>query len=138
MIAELIIGPQLSKDGGKGGNKDGSGWKTDGWVRWLEGLYGSYERRMQKMSSILEEEKHALRSSNRRPTDLASSFSSDKDEEYPVVSETQMYDFVYPLTGMFLRMRVRYEMHPLYAKVEHERLARVLWIYMTQKAPSCL
>jgi DNA-binding transcriptional MocR family regulator len=133
MIAELIIGPQSSKDGGKGGNKDGSGWKTDGWVRWLEGLRGNYERRMQKMSFILEEGKYALRSSNRQPVDVASSFSSDEDEEYQVVSKTQMYDFVYPLAGMFLWMRAHYETHPLYAKVEHERLARALWIYMTKE-----
>jgi DNA-binding transcriptional MocR family regulator len=133
MIAELIIGPQSSKDGGKGGNKDGRGWKTDGWVRWLEGLRGNYERRMQKMSSILEEGKYALRSSSRQPVNMASSFSSDEDEEYQVVSKTQMYDFVYPLAGMFLWMRAHYETHPLYTKVEHERLARALWIYMTQE-----
>jgi DNA-binding transcriptional MocR family regulator len=133
MIAELIMGPRSNKDGGKGGNKDGSGWKTDGWVRWLEGLRGNYERRMQKMSSILEEGKYALRSSNRQPVDVASSFSSDDDEEYQVVSKTQMYDFVYPLAGMFLWMRVHYETHPLYAKVEHERLARALWTYMIQE-----
>jgi DNA-binding transcriptional MocR family regulator len=133
MIAELIIGPQSPKDGGKGGNKDGSGWKTDGWVRWLEGLRGNYERRMQKMSAILEEGKYALRSSNRQPVDMVSSFSSDEDEEYQVVSKTQMYEFDYPLAGMFLWMRAHYETHPLYAKVEHERLARALWIYMTQE-----
>jgi aspartate/methionine/tyrosine aminotransferase len=133
MIAELIIGPQSNKDGGKGGNKDGSGWKTAGWVRWLEGLRGNYERRMQKMTSILEEGKYALRSSNQQPVDVASSFSSDDDEEYQVVSKTQMYDFVYPLAGMFLWMRAHYETHPLYTKVEHERLARALWLYMTQE-----
>lgn len=133
MIAELIIGPQSPKDGGKGGNKDGSGWKTDGWVRWLEGLRGNYERRMQKMSAILEEGKYALRSSTRQPVDMASSFSSDEDEEYQVVSKTQMYEFDYPLAGMFLWMRAHYETHPLYAKVEHKRLARALWIYMTQE-----
>lgn len=132
MIAELIMGPQSSKDGGKGGNRDGSGWKVDGWVRWLEGLRGNYERRMQKMSTILEEGKFTARSSNRLSLDLASS-SSDEDEEYQIVSKTQMYDFVYPLAGMFLWMRVHYEAHPLFTKVEHKRLARALWIYMTQE-----
>jgi hypothetical protein len=33
----------------------------------------------------------------------------DEDEEYQVVSKTQMYDFVYPLAGMFLWMRAHYE-----------------------------
>jgi hypothetical protein len=44
MIAELIIGPQSPKDSGKVGNKDGSGWKTDGWVCWLEGAGRPNER----------------------------------------------------------------------------------------------
>jgi DNA-binding transcriptional MocR family regulator len=99
MIAELIISPQSGKDGGNEGNKDGSRWKTDGWVRQLGGLHDNYERKMQKMSSIPEEEKHALHSSNRRP---ASSFSSDEDEEYQMASKTRMYVFVYSLAGMFL------------------------------------
>jgi aspartate/methionine/tyrosine aminotransferase len=133
MIAELIIGPQSAEDGGKGGNKDGSGWKTDGWVRWLEGLRGNYERRMQRMTAILEEGKYALLSSTPQPVDMASSFSSDEDEEYQIVSKTQMYEFNYPLAGMYLWMRAHYETHPLFTKVEHERLARALWIYMTQE-----
>jgi hypothetical protein len=44
MIAELIIGPQSPQDGDKGGNKDGRRWKTDGWVRWLEGAGRPNER----------------------------------------------------------------------------------------------
>ena len=138
MIAELIMGPQSTDDGGKGGSKDGSGWKVDGWVRWLEGLRGNYERRMQKMSSILEEGKYAVRSSGRQRANEMSSFSSDEEEEFQIVSKTQMFDFVYPMAGMFLWMHVHFESHPLYSKYDHEKLARALWIYMTQEPFRCL
>ena len=137
MIAELIMGPRdPSTDGGKGGGKDGAGWKVDGWVRWLEGLRGNYERRMQIMSSTLEEGKYTVKSVQYDRALSASSFSSDsssEDEDFQLVSKTQMYDFVYPLAGMFLWLHVHFHTHPLYAKVEHERLAHALWIFCTQK-----
>jgi aspartate/methionine/tyrosine aminotransferase len=88
---------------------------------------------MQRMTAILEEGKYVLLSSAPQPVDMASSFSSDEDEEYQIISKTQMYDFNYPLAGMYLWMRAHYETHPLFAKVEHERLARALWIHMTQE-----
>lgn len=138
MIAELIMGPQSSEDGGKGGSKDGSGWKVDGWVRWLEGLRGNYERRMQKMSSILEDGKYAVTSSTHRQPSTDSSFSSDDEEDYQLVSKIQMYDFVYPMAGMFLWMHVRFDTHPLYAKVDPQRLSRAMWIYLTQDPYKCL
>ncbi len=132
MIAELIMGPQTPSDGGRGGSKDGSGWDVDGWVRWLEGLRGNYERRMQKMSSILEDGKYIIRSSTRRRSNHASSFESD-DDEFQMVSKTQMYDFAYPMAGMFLWMHIRFETHPLFNKVDHQRLAKALWVYLTTK-----
>lgn len=130
LIAELIMGPQTPSDGGRGGSKDGSGWNMDGWVRWLEGLRGNYERRMQKMSSILEHGKYTINTSTRRWSDQNSSFESD-DEDFQLVSKIQMYDFVYPMAGMFLWMRIHFESHPLYTQVDHARLAKALWVYLT-------
>jgi DNA-binding transcriptional MocR family regulator len=130
MIAELIMGPQSPSDGGRGGSKDGSGWNMDGWVRWLEGLRGNYERRMQKMSSILEDGKYIISSSTRRRSDQ--DYISDSDEEeFQVVSKTQMYDFAYPMAGMFLWMHINFETHPLFSKVDHQKLAKALWVYLT-------
>jgi DNA-binding transcriptional MocR family regulator len=131
MIAELIIGPQTPSDGGRGGGKDGSGWSVDGWVRWLEGLHGNYERRMQEMSSILEDGKYTITSATRRRSNNA---SVTEDEEFEVVSKTKMYDFAYPMAGIFLWMRINVETHPLFAKVEHQRLAKALWVHLTTKA----
>jgi DNA-binding transcriptional MocR family regulator len=136
MIAELIMGPRSgTSDGSKGGSADGSGWKADGWVRWLEGLRGNYERRMQQMSSILEEGKYVVRSSARRP-----SIGIENEEEFQIVSKTQMYDFVYPLAGMFLWMHIHFETHPLFnnKKVPHARLSRALWVWNTMEPWKCL
>ena len=122
MIAELLMGG----DSGRGGSKDGSGWKVDGWVRWLEGLRGNYERRMQLMASTLEEGKYLIQ--DHKPK--TNTFSPD-DIEYEVVHKTQMYEFVYPMAGMFLWLHARFETHPLFDAVDHARLFEALWILLT-------
>jgi DNA-binding transcriptional MocR family regulator len=124
MIAELIMGPQSKTDGGRGGTKNGSGWKVDGWVRWLEGLRGVYERRMNRMASILEEGKYHLKQSTPIKKD---------DDDWAVVTKTQMYDFDWPRGGMFIWLKLTLESHPLWGKVEPEKLAKALWIYLTTK-----
>jgi DNA-binding transcriptional MocR family regulator len=127
LIAELLIGPQSSKDGGRGGEKDGSGWQMDGWVRWLEGLRGNYERRMQVMCTVLEKGKYLIKSGRRQSI---SSLSSDW-EEWGVVEKTLMYDFAWPLGGMFIWVKINFQSHPLLKKVEHGKLAQALWFYLT-------
>jgi DNA-binding transcriptional MocR family regulator len=126
MIAELLVGPAASGDPGKGGSKDGTGWKVDGWVRWLEGLRGNYERRMQMMASTLEEGKYLIQDSKPK----SNTFAPD-DMEYEVVHKTQMYDFVYPMAGMFLWLHARFETHPLFHEVDHARLFQALWVLLT-------
>jgi len=138
MIAELILGPDHSglqdpkaaKKGGKGGLPDGEGWKADGWVRWLEGLRGNYERRMNQMSRLLDDGKYLVKSGRRN------SLSSDEDE-WSVVEKTQLYSFQWPIGGMFIWLKVHFENHPLYSTYakSHElpRLSRALWIFWTTK-----
>lgn len=129
MIAELIKGPSDdASDPGKGGSKDGSGWKVDGWVRWLEGLRGNYERRMQVMATILEAGRYHV---TQVPT-------TDGFEE---VHKTQLFDFNYPMGGMFLWLRVHFHSHPLLTQTHHHRLgpkhfsgpdlARAFWLFLT-------
>ncbi|OLN84958.1 Aromatic amino acid aminotransferase C56E4.03-like protein 2 [Colletotrichum chlorophyti] len=81
------------------------GWKMDGWVRWLEGLRGVYERRMSRMSSILDGGAYQLKQSTPR---------SAEDAEWGVVSKTRLYEFAWPRGGMFIWMRLRLETHPLW------------------------
>jgi DNA-binding transcriptional MocR family regulator len=128
LIAELLLGPSAHGDPGKGGSKDGSGWGIDGWVRWLEGLRGNYERRMQIMANILDEGQFLIQDSLRRP-----SISQSDADEYQVLHKTQLYDFAYPMAGMFLWLRAHFETHPLIDKVSGQRLSQALWIFMTKK-----
>lgn len=127
MIAQLIIGPQSHN--GKGGGKSDNGWKTDGWVRWLEGLRGNYERRMQTMCHVLVSNAHLVKS-GRRPS-LSSSLCQEAGGDWAVISSSLMYTFTRPLGGMFIWLRLRLETHPLSSKVPLPKLAHALWIHLT-------
>jgi DNA-binding transcriptional MocR family regulator len=118
------MGPQDSSDGGRGGSKNGSGWDVGGWVRWLEGLRGSYERRMQTMCSVLEKGKYYVKT-GRRP-------SIDGDE-WSVVEKTLMYDFIWPLGGMFIWVKLNLRTHPLWKKAMPRELSHALWVFLTAK-----
>lgn len=63
VLAELLIGP----DSKPKSVKDNSGWDMTGWVRWLEGLRGEYERRMIIMCDILDEGKEQLKFVRSKP-----------------------------------------------------------------------
>ncbi|KAK2759685.1 aromatic amino acid aminotransferase [Colletotrichum kahawae] len=108
------------------------GWKMDGWVRWLEGLRGVYERRMNRMSSILDDGAVQLKQSTPR---------SVEDADWGVVSKTRLYEFDWPRGGMFIWLRMRFETHPLWMAtggkvlplIDGEKLSTALMIYATQK-----
>jgi hypothetical protein len=154
MIGELLLGPSNSDDEGRGGAKDGSGWSFDGWVRWLEGLRGNYERRMNRMSEILEEGTTIVKSGRRnslnalsreiRATKLTDhrndqKHDQDNEDEWTVIQHTPVYNFVRPMGGMFFWLRFDFSSHPL-AKPKDKsqtvalpRLALSLWIFWTTK-----
>lgn len=150
MVAELIIGQQGKESIAKGEprSKVRSGWKVDGWVRWLEGLRGDYERRMQSMCTVLEENKFILlesveqkqrqQRSSRRPFGLGSGGSDIVGGEWELVHKVQMFDFVWPQAGMFVWLNVRLDTHPLREVVGEEKLARALWNHLTKKPYLCL
>ncbi|KAI4281702.1 MAG: hypothetical protein L6R38_003484 [Xanthoria sp. 2 TBL-2021] len=119
MIAEMIMGPH--DPDGRGGGKADAGWKTDGWVRWLEGLRGNYERRMQTMCGIFEAGKQLVKTGRRQ----------SMNEEWSVIDTIPMFDFVWPLGGMFVWVKLNLESHPLWKKTSHEKLSRALWIHLT-------
>lgn len=133
MIAELIMGPQSSHDPGRGGAADGSGWKVDGWVRWLEGLRGNYERRMQTMCDVLDAGKEIVKAGRRKSlTDLI------EEDEWAVVEKTHIYSFVRPLGGMFVWIRFDFSSHPLAKKVPAAQLSQALWVFWTHRPYLCL
>lgn len=138
MIAELIVGPAKGGEGeGKGGAADGSGWEVAGWVRWLEGLRGEYERRMSEMCDILTEGQHLVKS-GRRPSISAMLDDSDDEaaqkDEWSVVEKTELFYFVRPLGGMFVWLRFHFDSHPLSGKpFSGPELAKALWVLWTTK-----
>ncbi|KAF5631248.1 aromatic amino acid aminotransferase I [Fusarium sp. NRRL 52700] len=109
LIAQTILGPHPStletfSSLSESEKPSFTGWQLDGWVRWLEGLRGEYERRMTRMCSILE--KNAF--SPRQPTSQNPGLDSD------VVSKIRLFDFDWPRGGMFIWLRVHFEKHALY------------------------
>jgi DNA-binding transcriptional MocR family regulator len=132
MVAQLILGQQVDSDSGDSKKSD-RGWQMDGWVRWLEGLRGGYERRMQAMCSILEEGKYLI------DTDAGLRRSQPHEESaWEVVDKVQMYDFDWPTGGMFVWIKIRLDTHPLHGKYEPARLSKALWAHLTQKPYLCL
>lgn len=119
MVAELIMGPHNPH--GRGGGKDGLGWKIDGWVRWLEGLRGNYERRMQIMCGIFDEGKQLVKTGRRQ----------SMSQDWSVIDAVPMFDFAWPLGGMFIWIKLNFETHPLWKKTSHDKLSRGLWIHLT-------
>ena len=124
IIAQLIIGPQAHE--GRGGGKEDKGWKTDGWVRWLEGLRGNYERRMQSMCRILDEGSQLVEAKG-------ASYGHRSDAEWSLVNTTTMYSFQWPMGGMFVWVRIHFETHPLFddPHISHEKLSHALWVNLT-------
>ncbi|KAF2172739.1 hypothetical protein M409DRAFT_62452 [Zasmidium cellare ATCC 36951] len=133
MIAELILGPDHSgldkktKDG-KGPLPGAQGWKADGWVRWVEGLRGNYERRMNHMCRILDAGKYLVKSGRRN-----SLAEGSEEEEWSVVERTQVLSFDWPVGGMFLWLHILFENHPLFSAYKKTawRLSKALWIFWT-------
>ena len=82
-----------------------SGWKADGWVRWLAGLRGEYEDRMNRMCTILDEGAYQLKQST--PV-------READADWGVITKTQLLSFDWPRGGMFIWLRVHFENHPLW------------------------
>jgi len=78
----------------------------DGWVRWLEGLRGAYERRMQRMCRILDAGAHEIKTGH--------FVNSRADADWDVVTKTKLLDFSWPRGGMFIWLRVLFEKHPLW------------------------
>ena len=126
MIAQWIMGSQDSNHVKSDLGQLAAGYKTDGWVRWLEGLRGSYERRARTMAQILQSNAHLVKA-GRRP----SLSGEDGEDEWSVVSTAVMYSLPAPMGGMFIWLRLHLETHPLASKVELSKLAQALWVHLT-------
>lgn len=145
IVSELVVGNQpaevtrswlSSLRGGKNSNGAPntafSGWQMDGWVRWIEGLRGEYERRMARMCRILDEGSVYVKQGTPRAT---------ADADVCVLTKTQLFDFAWPRGGMFVWLRVLFENHPLYGAassdgadiIDGSALSTALMIFLTRK-----
>ena len=108
MIAQLLLGHQTEKvrtflSLSPAERLAFTGWSTSGWVRWLEGLRGAYERRMNRMCEILDADKDGIRDVN-GPRDSV------------VIFKTPRLYFDWPRGGMFVWVRVHLEHHRFMAR----------------------
>ncbi|KAI9803801.1 MAG: hypothetical protein M1825_001681 [Sarcosagium campestre] len=123
MVAELLMGKL-----GAGENRsviesqENKPWNTDGWVRWLEGLRGEYEERMQVMCNILEDGRYMMAAAGRR---------SSEPDSWSIVDKVKMYDFEWPQGGMFVWLELNLSSHPLYDRMSAAKLSHALWVHLT-------
>lgn len=108
------------------------GWQTDGWVRWIEGLRGMYERRMVRMCRILDEGAVYVKQGTPRAA---------ADSDVCVLTKTRLYEFAWPRGGMFVWLRVMLQDHPLFGAatsdghdiIDGTALSTGLLIFLTRK-----
>ncbi|KAH6626993.1 pyridoxal phosphate-dependent transferase [Chaetomium sp. MPI-SDFR-AT-0129] len=107
-----------------------SGWDTSGWVRWLEGLRGNYERRMVRMCRALDAGSTLI-------TTTTTYDDGDGDSEWDAVTvtTTPLYTYSWPRGGMFVWLRMLFQSHPLWnhPDVDGPTLARALQVWLTRK-----
>jgi DNA-binding transcriptional MocR family regulator len=145
IIAQLVMGPSGDIPPQRftfSQSSQQTGWKIDGWVRWLEGLRGNYERRMNIMCNILEQGKYLLKTGRRRKTNHNIELEGlendeeaiiDSDNEWRHIVANQIFDFQYPMGGMFVWVRIDFTKHPLAGKYPFPKLANALWVWLTTK-----
>jgi len=137
LVAESIMGPQpeaatsVFASRTRAEQRLFTGWKTEGWVRWIAGLRGEYERRMNTMCKLLEEHAYQLKQST--PT-------RDGDSDWGVITKTQLYEFEWPRGGMFLWLKIHFEAHPLFMAtgsqgnvIDGPALSTALMMFLTHK-----
>ncbi|KAL5866314.1 hypothetical protein ACKVWC_011506 [Pyricularia oryzae] len=115
-FVQVVIARLLSEPDGDDANGSSSrtSWGFQSWVGWLQGLRSAYRRRMVKMATVLERGKHVA---------TASTTNGGGEE-----NKVGMFDFRWPMGGMFLWVEVKIENHPLAVSVDLRRLMRDLWI----------
>ena len=133
IVAELLLG-----QGGK--HLDEQSWQMDGWVRWLEGLRGDYERRMQTMCGILEEGMDHIHDPDTSTSPLTDPDVFADADDWSLISKTQIYTFTRPTAGMFIWLRLNLCTHPLALSQRYtpQQLSRALWKHLTREPYLCL
>ncbi|PKS05352.1 hypothetical protein jhhlp_008726 [Lomentospora prolificans] len=133
MIAQLLLGNQTETVArfmslGSKERQSFTGWSTDGWVRWLAGLRGSYERRMNRMCTIIDEYSYVPRTASKH---------IGLDDDWAYVFTPRVLDYSWPRGGMFIWLKVRLHRHRCFGQqgkkfvIDGPRIAKALMVHLT-------
>ncbi|EPS44486.1 hypothetical protein H072_1537 [Dactylellina haptotyla CBS 200.50] len=115
-------------------------WGMSGWVTWLNLLRHEYEQRMNFMCAALEESRTVtiINVKNVRMRDDDGNLI--EGEKYSLVHKAvkELYEFERPMGGMFVWVRVYFEIHRLYDGTNGKEIMEALWNYLAKPEFSCL
>ena len=74
------------------------------------------------MCTIFDEGKYLVKSGRRKSIDA---------DEWSVVDRVPLFDFQWPMGGMFVWVQMNFQTHPLWKKTTPQKLARALWVHLT-------
>ncbi|KAF3918859.1 hypothetical protein ABW20_dc0102492 [Dactylellina cionopaga] len=115
-------------------------WGMSGWITWLSLLRHQYEQRMNIMCSSLEESRQVtmIHLKNIRMKDENGNIM--EGEKYSLVHKAvkELYEFEKPMGGMFVWIRVYFEIHRLYDGTNGKEIMDALWNYLATPDFNCL
>ncbi|KAF3933489.1 hypothetical protein ABW19_dt0207562 [Dactylella cylindrospora] len=115
-------------------------WGMSGWITWLSLLRQKYEDRMNVMCTALEESKQVtmIHLKNIRMRDDEGNVV--EGEKYSLVNKAvkELYEFERPMGGMFVWIRIHFEIHRLYDGSNGPEIMMSLWKYLAGPELLCL
>ncbi|KAF3292981.1 hypothetical protein TWF132_004990 [Orbilia oligospora] len=118
-------------------------WSMSGWITWLSLLRHQYESRMNTLCISLEAGKTVtmIHLKNIRLKEIVDQDGNVIDSgKYSLVHKAvkELYEFERPMGGMFVWVRVYFEIHRLYDGMNGREIMKALWEYLTGEELRCL
>ncbi|KAF3311743.1 hypothetical protein TWF173_008018 [Orbilia oligospora] len=118
-------------------------WSMSGWITWLSLLRHQYESRMNTLCISLEAGKTVtmIHLKNIRLKEIVDQDGNVIDSgKYSLVHKAvkELYEFERPMGGMFVWVRVYFEIHRLYDGMNGREIMKALWEYLTGEELKCL
>ncbi|RVD88401.1 uncharacterized protein DFL_002588 [Arthrobotrys flagrans] len=118
-------------------------WSVSGWITWLSLLRHRYESRMNTLCVALEAGKTVtmIHLKNIRLKEIVDQDGNVIDGgKYSLVHKAvkELYEFERPMGGMFVWVRVYFEIHRLYDGTNGREIMRALWEYLAGEEIRCL
>ncbi|KAJ6262254.1 Aromatic amino acid aminotransferase [Drechslerella dactyloides] len=117
-------------------------WGMSGWITWLSLLREKYEQRATLMCAALEESRTVtiIHLKNIRVRDDDGNVIDGPGGKYSLVHKAvkELYEFERPMGGMFVWVRVYFEIHRLYDGTNGPRIMDALFRYLAGPDLLCL